>query len=105
MINFPVYKRLIDIDFETIHWIGTRLIQTSSDFRGWLKVLGKYKMRPLSMKPLMVDPEAGAKTLEYLQARHPDLTVYDFCKTLKEQSIRRLDIVRKLQEHLSVPTS
>ena len=63
----------------------------------------KYGMDPRKFKLLEKDPEAGKKTLEYLGTRNPDLTVYDFCKTLKEHNIRRLDIVKELLEHLSVP--
>ena len=65
----------------------------------------KYGMGHVKIKSLENDPEAGKKTLEYLGASNPDLTVYDFCKTLKEHNIRRLDIVKELLGHLSVPGS
>ena len=65
----------------------------------------KYGMDQLKIKYLENDPEAGKKTLEYLGASNPDLIVYDFCKTLKKHNIRRLDIVKELLGHLSVPSS
>ena len=65
----------------------------------------KYGMDHLKIKSLENDREAGKKTLDYLQSSNPDLTVYDFCKTLKEYEIRRLDIVKELLNHLSVPSS
>ena len=61
----------------------------------------KYEMNPLDIKSLEDDPKAGSKTLEYLYASQPYLTVYDFCKALKEYNTRRLDIVKELLGHLS----
>ena len=65
----------------------------------------KYGMDELDIKLLEKDREAGEKTLDYLRSSHPDLTVYDFCKALKDHSIKRLDIVKELLGHLSVPSS
>ena len=65
----------------------------------------KYEMDQLDIKSLEDDPKAGSKTVEYLNASQPYLTVYDFCKALKEYNIRRLDIVKELLDHLSVPCS
>lgn len=65
----------------------------------------KYGMDELDIKHLENDREAGKNTLEYLRSSHPDLVVYDFCKALKDHNIRRLDIVKELLEHLSVPSS
>ena len=65
----------------------------------------KYGMDQLKIKSVENDQEAGQKTLEYLEASNPNLHVYDFCKTLKEHNIRRLDIVNELLGHLSVPSS
>lgn len=62
-------------------------------------------MDRLNINSLENDSEAGKKTLDYLGSSKPDLTVYEFCKTLKEHSIRRLDIVKELLGHLSVPSS
>ena len=42
----------------------------------------------------------GEDVLNYLAARYPDLTVYRFCKVLKDNNIRRLDIVNKLVGYL-----
>lgn len=64
-----------------------------------------YRMDQHKIKNLENDPEAGKKVLEYLGSSNPDLTVYEFCKTLKTREIKRLDIVKELLEHLSVPSS
>ena len=60
-------------------------------------------MDRLKIKFLENDFEPGKVTLEYLESTHPDLTVYEFCKALKEDSVKRLDIVIELLGHLSVP--
>ena len=63
----------------------------------------KYKMDQVHIDALRNDPEAGSKTLGYLESAVPELTVYDFCETLKEHHIRRLDIVKALENHFSAP--
>jgi len=105
LIHFSAYKYLKDIHLETRDRIANYLNQERSDFAGWRQVVTKYGMDQVKIKFLENDPEAGEKTLDYLHAINPDLTVYDFCKTLKEHSIRRHDIVNELQGHLSVPSS
>lgn len=42
----------------------------------------------------------GEDVLNFLQASHPDLNVYDFCKVLKREDVRRLDIVNELVAYL-----
>ena len=48
---------------------------------------------------------AGRELIEFLAKSYPKLTVYDFCKKLKEKDIRRLDIVEVLSAHLLAPMS
>ena len=103
LIDLIVYKCLKDIDISTRDQIEDLLTQKSYGSGGWRQVAFKYGMDQLKIKSLEKDPEAGKKTLEYLGATNPDLTVYDLCKTLKEY--KRLDIVKELRGHLSVPSS
>ena len=67
--------------------------------------MSKYGMDQRQISLLENDHEAGKMTLDYLRASTPHLTVYDFCKTLKEHNIWRLDIANELRGHLSVPSS
>ena len=67
------------------------------------QVAFKYKMDALDVSSLERSQDAGACVIEFLKAQNPELTVYDFCKTLKEPNIRRLDIVKELLSHLSLP--
>ena len=70
---------------------------------GWKQVAFKYKMDEDDISSLEKSQDAGACVIEFLRAQNPELTVYDFCKTLKEPNIRRLDIVQELLSHLSLP--
>ena len=45
-------------------------------------------------------PNPGEGVIVKLEATYPDLTVYHFCKVLKNIKIRRLDIVNELKGHL-----
>ena len=46
--------------------------------------------------------EPGNDVMEYLMGSKPDLTVYSFCKILKEDKIERFDIVKLLEDHLLI---
>ncbi len=105
LIRFPGYKYLNEIDPNTQDRIETLLTQKRHSLGGWRQIAFKYRMDQLNIKSLQDDQEAGRKTMEYLDSHNPYLTVYDFCKALKEYSIRRLDIVKELLGHLSVSSS
>ena len=62
-------------------------------------------MEKVERDSLEGSPDAGKTTIGYVKAFNPDLTVYEFCKTLKERNIRRFDIVKELLGHLSVMSS
>ena len=57
-----------------------------------------YKMGNLSSLERCKNPGEGV--LEFRFSSNPNLTVYDFCKKLKEKRIRRLDIVAVLEDYL-----
>ena len=81
--------------------LGTYMSQKKYGLGGWREVAHKYEMYQFCIDALRNDPEAGSKTLGFLESAVPELTVYDFCKTLKEHHIRRLDIVQELENHFS----
>ena len=98
------YIYLTDVqqeDFQTYERVGHLLSQKKYGQGGWREVAHKYGMDQSCIDALENDPEAGSKTLGFLEAAVPELTVYDFCKTLKEHHIRRLDIVQELENHFS----
>lgn len=99
------YKCLTEVkrqDFNTYERVGRLLSQKRHGLGGWKEVAVKYEMDHLDIDVLKDDPDAGSKTLSFLESANPELKVYDFCKTLKEYNIRRNDIVQILLDHLSV---
>ena len=102
------YKSLRDVqqeEFQTYERVGRLLSQEIHGLGGWREVAHKYKMNQVHIDALRNDPEAGSITLAFLESAVPELTVYDFCKTLKEHHIRRLDIVQELENHFSAPAT
>ena len=100
-----MYKCLRNIDINTYERIGLLLTRKIHGLGGWRQIAFKYGMDRLYIKSLENDPEASISTLGYLEACFPELTVYNFCKTLKEHNMRRFDIIKELLGHLSVPSS
>lgn len=68
--------------------------------RGFMHVAAKYGMTSYDIVALENYMEPGKAVLEYLMATKPDLTVYSFCKTLQGKEFERIDIVRRLEDHL-----
>lgn len=46
--------------------------------------------------------EPGKDVLEFLMGTKPNLTVYSFCKVLKEDILLRFDIAKLLEDHLLI---
>ena len=59
-------------------------------------------MKDYEVKGLENSRQPGQDVLEFLQGTNPELTVYHFCKKLKEDNMKRFDIVRVLENHLSI---
>lgn len=100
------YKSLTDVqseNFQTYENVGRLLSLKKHGLGGWREVAFKYGMKHLDIKALERDSEAGNKTLDFVATATPGLTVYEFCKTLKEHNIRRLDIVQELMNHFLAP--
>jgi len=96
------YKCLTQIDDKTQSNVETLLTKKIPGLGGWKQVAIKYDMDEVTRDSLEDSSDAGKITIGYLKATNPYLTVYEFCKTLKERNIRRFDIVKELLGHLSV---
>ena len=59
-------------------------------------------MKEYEVKGLKNSPQPGQDVLEFLQGSNTELTVYSFCKKLKEDNMKRFDIVKVLENHLSI---
>lgn len=66
--------------------------------KSYRKVAFHYKMSNYDHLERHRTP--GEDVLDFLKASHPNLNVYDFCKVLKREDVRRLDIVDKLVDYL-----
>ena len=95
-------KYLSEVDFVTREEIATYLEDETPDLVGWRQIADKYKMKKHQIKALVNKQQPGLQVLDYLGGSNPDLTVYSFCKTLKEDNMKRFDIVKVLEGHLSI---
>ena len=68
------------------------------DAGGWKQLAHKYEMAEETRDSLEGCQERGKSVIEYLKSAHPQLTVYEFCKYLKD--IKRNDIIIALSDHL-----
>ena len=78
--------------------VEKRLQKAAPDAGGWKEVAHKYKMTVETRDSLEGCQERGKGVIDYLKSAHPELTVYEFCKYLKD--IKRNDIIIALSDHL-----
>lgn len=92
-------KLLQEVDFHTREELARMLENGLYSLGDWKQVAAEYGMRERSISGLANSKEPGKNVIEFLGGSHPDLTVYSFCRVLKHQKIRRLDIVKLLEDH------
>lgn len=79
------------------------LLQTKkSVLGGWREVAAAYGLERYKIDDLGNSNEPGKSVMEFVTGTRPNLTVYDFCKVLKENPIKRLDVVHILEDHFLV---
>ena len=81
--------------------VGKKLSLELAAKKAWKFVANHYKMSRTDIGLLEKEMRPGVETINYIKAEDPNLTVYNFCKTLKQCNIRRLDIVKSLKGYLS----
>ena len=84
--------------------VATLLGSEKPGLGDWRGIGVNYGMEAYEIDVLVNEApvERGRMVLEYLQTSKPNLTVFDFCRTLKEDTIKRFDIVKKLENHFLV---
>lgn len=99
----PGLKFLREVDFDTRDEIADRLENIAHGLGSWRQIASKYGMEEHQIGGLANSQQpAGQEVMKFLLASNPDLTVYSFCKTLKEANLKRFDIVKVLEGHLTV---
>lgn len=95
-------KYLSEVDLDTQEKIATHLENRTPGLGGWRQIAAEYGMEKHQIRGLENARQPGQEVMEFLLGSNPDLTVYSFCKRLKEDNMNRLDIVKLLEGHLSI---
>lgn len=91
-------KTLGELRFYTKKRVALLLENTIPGIGGWREVAHRYGMNKDSVENLETKQDPGTQVMDFLQASKPDLQVYSFCKTLKENNC--LNIVKVLEDEL-----
>ena len=97
-------KLLRELDHRMTYDLASLLKIRKPRLRGWRAIGSKYGLTHYKLRLMANSGEPGTDVLRYLAASEPELTVYDFCKILKD-SFKRLDIVAKLENNFLVAIS
>ena len=97
-------KCLSEVNFFSMDSVPSLLGSEKRGLGNWRGIGSKYGMKDHELDDLanMAPSERGRGVLEFLKTSQPSLTVYDFCRTLKEETFKRFDIVKKLENHFLV---
>lgn len=93
-------KLLQEVDLDTRDHIASLLENKRYSLGGCRQVATKYGMKEDKITSLDNSKEPGKDVMEFLSGSKPNLTVYNFCKVLKEDNIERFDIAKLLEDHL-----
>ena len=104
MTNFNVgLKNLNEVDnLETRDQIDSLLEEKTPGLGDYRRIAEEYGMKKHEVQALKNSNQPGQGVMEFLHGSKPDLTVYSFCKMLKGDNMKRFDIVKILEDHLSI---
>ena len=104
--SFSGLKRLAELDVGIMDRLALLLETRKHGCGDWRTIGSNYDMEGPGIAALdnaaLNAGDRGKAVLEFVKATRPNLTVYDFCKTLKEDNFKRLDIVEQLEKHFLV---
>ena len=102
LFPFPGYRELAEVFDSDLYLKGTvaNLLERETGLcrKTYKQVAFQYKVKDIDRLDRCENP--GEDVLDSLKSSQPNLTVYHFCKVLKGEKIRRLDIVNKLVDYL-----
>ena len=90
------------MDITTRDEIASLLENKIFGLGGCRQVAAIYGMKEHQVESLKNSKEPGKDVLDFLKGFKPNLTVYNFCKELKEDKIERFDVVQKLEDHFLI---
>ena len=102
MLQISGLKYLREVDLDTRDEIATLLQEKIPGLGGYRQIAADYGMKEYQVRGLENSNQPGQDVMEFLRGSNTNLTVYSFCKKLKEDKIKRFDIVRVLENHLSI---
>lgn len=104
--SFSGLKRLAELDLSIMDRVALLLETRKHGCGDWRRIGSIYNMEDPGIAALANAPlnagDRGKAVLDFVKATMPNLTVYEFCKTLKEDNFKRLDIVEELENHFLV---
>ena len=95
----PGYKLVTELNIVSRNEIKLRLQNNTPGVGNWKNVGEKYGMSQIQLGAMESDQDRTDKVIQYISCSRPKLTVYEFCKYLKE--IERNDIVEQLRDDLT----
>ncbi|CAH3166092.1 unnamed protein product [Porites evermanni] len=96
-MRFKYLTEVFQDNLQILESVAKRLQTKVPDAGGWKQVAHKYGMAEETRDSLEGSQERGESVIGYLKTAHPQLTVYEFCKYLKD--IKRNDIIIALSDH------
>ena len=98
LLGFKYLTEVFRDNLQILESVAKRLQTKVPDAGGWKQVAHKYEMAEETRDSLEGCQERGKSVIDYLKSFRPELTVYEFCKYLKD--IKRNDIIIALSDHL-----
>ena len=98
LLGFKYLAEVFRDNWEIKDRVEKLLEDTHAGTGGWEEVAHRFGMREEHRDSLERLQEGGRGVIDYLTMVYPELTVYDFCKYLKD--ITRNDIIIALSDHL-----
>ena len=98
LLGFKCLTQVFEDNPKIQNKVENLLEDTDAGTGGWKDVAHMYNMEKDAINHLARHQDAGKSVIGYLTSFKPELTVYEFCKYLKD--IKRNDIIKALSEHL-----
>nr|XP_058968437.1 uncharacterized protein LOC131794885 [Pocillopora verrucosa] len=104
--NGTKLKTFSEVDLSTCDRIASYLEKkVSYGLGGDRQAAAVFGMTGDMIGALGASKSAGQEVIEFVKVTKPDITVYTVCKQLKDDKMRRFDIAKILENHLTITES